>query len=149
MGAATDKAINDWLEDTKALIVGTYNALGIRASGFFGNTIRVEGNKIITTEYGQWIGKDTGVKTFPPIQAILEWMQAKGIQPQDDNTPEQTAFAIAKKISDSGTNIFQGRGGIPYDEIEAKTYQENVDELADAIAFDTWKDAGFTKLKQP
>ena len=146
MGAVTDKAINDWLEDTKALIVGTYNALGIRASGAFGNQIHIEGKQIVMLEYGQWIGKNTGVRVFPPIQSILEWMQSKGIQPQDDNTPEQTAFLIARKISIEGTEIFKGRGGIPYDEIEQKTYNENVDEIADAIQFDVLKDAGFEKL---
>jgi len=148
MAAATDRAIDLYLEDVKALIIGSYNALGIRASGFFGATLAVINQKIVMVGYGKFIGRGTGVKPSSkvPVQPILDWMRSKNIRPQDGRTLEQAANAIAQKISNLGTEIFRGRGGIPYREIEERALNEHFDNIADAMQIDTLRDAGFQKL---
>lgn len=51
-------------------------------------------------EYGRRPGK------FPPIEAIREWIRVKPVLPQPRSghlpTPNQLAYAIAKKIADRG-----------------------------------------------
>jgi len=146
MAQATDRAIDLYLEDVKALIIGSYNALGIRASGFFGATLTVINQMIVMVGYGKFIGKNTGVRVFPLLQPILDWMRSKGVRPRGDNTARQTAFLIARKIAELGTEIFRGRGGIPYREIEERALNEHFDNIADAMQIDTLRDAGFQKL---
>jgi len=146
MAAATDRAINSYLEEVKGFILFAYSSLGIRASGFFGASLRIENGKIVMVGYGKFIGKGTGVKVFPPLQPILDWMRFKNIRPRGDNTERQTAFLIAKKIAELGTEIFRGRGGIPYREIEERALNEHFDNIADAMQIDTLRDAGFQKL---
>ena len=141
----TQIAIDNYLEDVKQLIITFYNQLGLRASGMFINDLVITNNELIMVGYGRFIGDGTGVKTFPPLEPILEWMRHKGIQPKDGNTDRQTAFLIARKISEVGTDIFQGASGIPYDMIIDRVLEKDSDELADAIFFDVLETAGFEK----
>jgi len=47
---------------------------------------------------------------FPPIDDILDWIRSKGITPKDNKTTErQLAFLFARKIAQSGTDIFEGK----------------------------------------
>ena len=39
---------------------------------------------------------------FPNIQNILDWMDVKGITPDDDKTKKQLSFAIAKRMQIEG-----------------------------------------------
>jgi hypothetical protein len=39
---------------------------------------------------------------FPNIDAIIDWMDAKGISPDDGQTKKQVAYAIAKRIQIEG-----------------------------------------------
>ena len=144
----TQIAIDNYLEDVKQLIITFYNQLGLRASGMFINDLRVTDSELIMVGYGRFIGDGTGSKGKGgayPVKAILEWMRHKGIQPRDGNTDEQTAWLIARKVSELGTDIFQGADGIPYDMIIDRVLEKDSDELADAIFFDVLESAGFEK----
>ena len=142
----TNIALDDYLEDVKQLIISFYNTLRIRASGNFGNRLLVVNQELVMPGYGRFIGDGTGVKTFPPLRPILEWMRAKGISPREGRTDRQTAFLIARKISRVGTDIFQGAAGIPYQQIMDRALDKNIDDMADAVFFDVLESANFQKL---
>ena len=144
--ARTNIALDDYLEDVKQLIISFYNSLRLRASGNFGTRLLVNNQQLIIPGYGRFIGDGTGVRTFPPLQPILEWMRAKGISPKEGRTDRQTAFLIARKISRVGTDIFQGAAGIPYEQIMERALDQNEDDIADAIFFDVLDSANFQKL---
>lgn len=56
---------------------------------------------IYQLKYGRKPGK------FPPIEAILNWIRDKRIQPNDGISERSLAFLISRKIAKKGTNIFQ------------------------------------------
>jgi hypothetical protein len=87
---------------------------GIRASGKSAESLRIETKNNQGALYGakyfiqQMVGRKPG--KFPPIDDILDWMRVKNISPKDTKTTErQLAFLIARKIANSGTDIFLGR----------------------------------------
>jgi len=47
----------------------------------------------------------------PPISAILQWIDAKGIVSYDGISRESLAFLIARAIARNGTTIYQKYGG--------------------------------------
>ncbi len=96
---------------------------GIRASGKSAESLQIKVDGTTGTLSGakyfiqQTVGRKPG--KFPPIDDILDWIRAKHITPKDPKTSErQLAFLFARKIAQSGTDIFQGRRpGLDIDEI--------------------------------
>ena len=108
------KSIEHFMEGVRKAYVEDQAAKGIRASGASAESLRIEtsdeGGKLYGSAYfyQQIFGRRPG--SFPPIEAILEWMRGKGVQPSDEKTSErQLAFLIARKIANSGTDIYQGK----------------------------------------
>jgi hypothetical protein len=66
--------------------------------------------------YQQKFGRKPG--KFPPIDDILDWIRAKGITPRDTKTTQkQLAYLFARKIAQSGTDVYQKkRDGLSVEE---------------------------------
>lgn len=114
--------ISELLDDVRKIYVDKQRNQGIRASGKSADSIRKEAKPLEGALYGamyfrqQKIGRRPG--KFPPIDDILDWIRVKGIQPRDSKTTErQLAFLFARKIAQSGTDVFQGkREGLDVDD---------------------------------
>lgn len=109
---------------------------GIRSSGKSAESLRisVDSNSGQLTGAKYFIQQTVGRKPgkFPPIDDILDWIRAKKISPRDAKTTErQLAFLFARKIAQSGTDIFQGkRPGLDMDEIIKKLVSEFMKSFA-------------------
>tara|TARA_R110000822_G_scaffold75758_2_gene182233 strand:+ start:1079 stop:1525 length:447 start_codon:yes stop_codon:yes gene_type:complete len=87
------------IDDIKA----TYEASGKKVSGEFANGLAVTYslNGAVLEGYAYLAGRAAG--RMPPVENILAWVQARGIQPST-GTQTGLAWAIAKKIAREGTN---------------------------------------------
>jgi hypothetical protein len=90
------------------------------ASGELVNSIRFEFSPNELKIFGkQYIGAlqygrkpTTGSATQPTLrERIREWIDVKGIQPDDDISKDSLAYLIARKIHEEGTLIYQKTGG--------------------------------------
>ena len=109
---------------------------GIRSSGKSAESLKItiDENSGFLTGSKYFIQQTVGRKPgkFPPIDDILDWIRAKKISPRDAKTTErQLAFLFARKISQSGTDIFMGkRSGLEMDEIIKKLVKEFMQQFA-------------------
>lgn len=78
-----------------------------RSAGSLRFTVTPNEGKLFGANYFRHQREGRGPGGFPPIQALEDWIRAKGIQP--DTTIEYMAFAIAKKMAQRGSDIFQGK----------------------------------------
>jgi hypothetical protein len=98
------KIIQQEMELLKADIIAVYNASGKKVSGEFekGLELSYGPDSAKLTGYVYLAGRKAGKQ--PPIQAIENWLIAKGIKPIEDNMKISTlAFLIARKIAKEGT----------------------------------------------
>lgn len=100
-------------------LASKYDELGMRASGRFERGLEVEvlseGSRIKAILSGESyttqlvFGRKPGA--MPPVQAIEQWIQDKGIRPIEDSLSiSSLAFLIARKIGEEGTKYFQQGG---------------------------------------
>jgi hypothetical protein len=72
---------------------------------------------------------------FPPVNAIVDWLETKGIEPPDDMSLESFAFIIARKQQREGNTVFRGgRPGIPVDLIIAESFDDIKSEMSFNVA---------------
>jgi hypothetical protein len=99
-------------------ILAEYDDKNLRASGNFERivNIRFEGRQPVLEipYYTKFITNGVGSKGGYNPWAIEQWIRDKGILARDPKTGrfrtfKQTAFAIAKKIENEGTDIYQGK----------------------------------------
>lgn len=95
-------------------LIKRYNEKGMRASGNFENSLEVKekekGVELWGANYTEQLEKGRSSGKFPPIDAIKQWIQDKGIN-YENITLSSLAFLIARKISLEGWNR-QGFGGV-------------------------------------
>lgn len=146
---AASQSIDTLLDGVREAYIADQKAKGIRASGKSAETMRKEvtqnTGKLFGAKYfyQQKHGRKPG--KFPPIDDILNWIREKRITPRDAKTTErQLAFLFARKIAQSGTDIFEGKR--PALNVEDKI-KELVKEFAKNIAIE-FKDKIITTLKQ-
>jgi len=146
---AASQSIETLLNGVRQAYIDDQKAKGIRSSGKSASSlkIRVDANSGTLTGaryfYQQKFGRKPG--RFPPIDDILDWIREKRITPRDPKTTErQLAFLFARKIAQSGTDIFEGKR--PALNVEDKI-KELVKEFAKNIATE-FKDKMITTLKQ-
>jgi len=95
-------------------LVKAYDAKGMRASGDFESSLRVEAKENSVTLFGNnyanqlQSGRRKG--KFPPKNAIEKWISSKGITPTDISK-ESLVFLISRKISREGWKR-EGFGGV-------------------------------------
>ena len=124
------QSIGVLLNDIREAIIQDQKEKGIRSSGKSAESLQisVDGNTGTLSGAKYFIQQTVGRKPgkFPPIDDILDWIRAKKITPRDPKTTQrQLAFLFARKIAQSGTNIFQGKSpGLDMDEIIAKLVKE-------------------------
>jgi hypothetical protein len=125
------EAVKDFFDKLRQARIDDQKAKGIRASGYSADSQRVEvdemGGRLIGADYLYFQGpRPDGVSGrkpggMPPVEAIIEWLKHKTtFQVTADEGPglRGLAFAIARKIANKGTDIYQGKR--PGLSIEAK-----------------------------
>lgn len=103
------KELNSFGKQTTKDLVLNYIKMGLKASGAFESGLVYETtDKSIeikaplharVMETGRRAGK------FPPMDAILKWVQLGKIVKRDNITDEQLAFLIARKIAREGIKV--------------------------------------------
>jgi hypothetical protein len=105
------EAVAKFLKRISDAYIKDQQGKGIRASGRSAASLREvtepAGGRLFGKGYFhfQKVGRRPG--KFPPIDAILNWIEEKGITP--DISKKSLAFLIARKIARLGTDIFRGR----------------------------------------
>jgi len=146
---AASQSIETLLNGVRQAYIDDQKAKGIRSSGKSAQSLktRVDENSGTLTGaryfYQQKYGRKPG--RFPPIDDILDWIREKRITPRDPKTTEkQLAFLFARKIAQSGTDIFEGKR--PALNVEEKI-KELLKEFAKNLATE-FKEKIITTLKQ-
>lgn len=122
------RPISKLLDEVKKAYIEDQEAKGIRASGKSAKSLRKHPKPTSGTLTGakyffqQRHGRRPG--KFPPIDDILNWIRAKGIQPgmyqptpktgqkipkPRQMTERQLAFLFAQKIAERGTDVYLGK----------------------------------------
>ena len=137
-----EEAVKIFLEKTLKAYREDQAAKDITASGASAASLRTDqneqGGKLFGVGYFkyQFSGRKPG--KMPPIDAILNWINVKGIA--TDTTEKgllSFAFAIAKKIAKSGTDIFQSkRPGLNVDEKILEYRKELVQNIISSVKHD-------------
>ena len=120
-------------------LIKAYDGKGMRASGDFANSLEVVATgfnvKLLGNDYAQQLetGRQSG--RFPPIDAIKQWIDDKGISNRlnGEITRNQLAFLIARKIAREGWKR-QGYGGVELisDVVTDERIQSIIDEVGEA-----------------
>jgi len=110
--------LSNEFESLKADLITAYDAKGMRASGNFANELEViqpttTRVQLWGADYAQQLETGRQAGKFPPINAIKQWIQDKGIANRlnGEITVSQLAFLIARKIAREGWKR-QGYGGV-------------------------------------
>lgn len=127
------ETISEWLGETQEIMVKKYDELGFRASGDWAKSLEnevTEGNGKYTAtisgaNYTYWMEHGRKPGKFPPRNAILKWINDKGIIAEGISR-NSLAFLIARKIANEGTRI---RPGIVSDVITQARIQELYDKI--------------------
>jgi hypothetical protein len=145
------EAVEIFLERCKRGYIEDQLSKGIRASGHSAESLKIEADvnngKLLGASYfiQQKVGRKPG--SFPPIEAIINWIKVKGIQVTDIS--ERTlAFLIARKIHRLGTDIHLGkRPGLSIEEVLLKARMELLRSLRD-MAVEELLNKTLDKLRQ-
>lgn len=100
----SQQVLQDELELLKKEIIERYNASGKRTSGEFEQGLEITSNDTSASLFGYvyLAGRIAGKQ--PPIQAIQDWLEQKGIKPIEEKMKiSSLAFLIARKIAREGT----------------------------------------------
>lgn len=100
-----DKILKEEMEALRQEILLLYNASGKKTTGEFEKGLEIKYQPKEATLYGYeyLAGRRAGKQ--PPIKAIEDWIQAKGINPiEKEMTTSTLAFLIARKIAEKGTD---------------------------------------------
>lgn len=79
------------------------NATGESSASIQAANVTDDGGQVIGSSSIQWVFTGRGPGGFPPISKIIDWLNAKGL-------PRGMAWAVAKKISEEGTKLYQQGG---------------------------------------
>jgi hypothetical protein len=94
-------------EKLRIELIQAYDDLGMRASGQWADSLEAFGEVnrggIIGLKYTEQLEFGRRAGKFPPKDAIIKWINDKGIQPTDISI-SSLAFLIARKIAREGWN---------------------------------------------
>lgn len=127
-------------ESIKADLITAYDRKGMRASGQFADNLEVRqtlrGVQLWGLSYAQQLETGRNAGKFPPIDAIKQWIEDKGIASRlnGEITKNQLAFLIARKIAREGWKR-EGFGGIELisEVITEQRIQSIIDKVGEEI----------------
>nr|DAW61438.1 MAG TPA: hypothetical protein [Caudoviricetes sp.] len=135
-----EKILQEELEELRKDLIAKYQELGMRSTGEWERGLETEVihrdggySGVITgldyTYYMQW-GRAEG--RMPPVGAILEWIEAKGLRPVEEKMKVSTlAYLIARKIGREGTRRYQD-GGVPAF-VDAVITEDRIQRIMDRV----------------
>ena len=127
--------LKEEFESLKDDLIERYNELGMKASGNWGETLNVEVKGLTATIYGEnyteQLVEGRAPGKFPPIEAIRQWIQDKGITPFDNISISSLAFLIARKIANDGTKYYQDGGT---DLVSAVITPQRIQQIIDNVS---------------
>lgn len=100
-----DAVVEDEFNKLIREITAAYQRSGKKVSGEFEEGLQAipVAKGWVLMGFGYLAGRIAG--KMPPVQKILDWVQARGLHPFiESQTQSQLAWAIAKKIGDEGTD---------------------------------------------
>ena len=127
-------------ENIKADLIIAYDQKGMRASGKFADNLEViqttRGVQLWGENYAQQLETGRQAGKFPPIKAIAQWIEDKGIASRlnGEITKNQLAFLIARKIAREGWKR-EGFGGVELisEVITEQRIQSIIDKVGDEV----------------
>lgn len=137
----TKEAITRFLGKVKTSYIEDQKAKNIRGSGRSAKSITEK----VTLDNGQLFGPSYFIQQkvgrrpgkMPPVDAIIQWLEdKKNFHVKDERGPglKGLAFAIAKKIAKTGTDIFQGkREGLSVEERLTDARKELAQDLKEVV----------------
>lgn len=142
----SSQILSSEFEALKKDLITAYDAKGMRASGKFAESLEVKVKGLNAQLWGEDYAQqlETGRKAgrFPPIDAIKQWIQDKGIAAriQGEITVSALAFLIARKIAQQGWKR-ENYGGVELisEVITDERIQKIINEVgaAQALVFTT------------
>ena len=106
--------LQEEFDSLKVDLIAKHNELGMKASGNWRDSLNVEAKGLTAAIYGEnyteQLVEGRAPGKFPPIAAITQWIEDKGITPFDSISISSLAFLIARKIAKSGTQYYQDGG---------------------------------------
>lgn len=98
----------EFLTELQEAFVAYLAANDRNATGKSSNSIQVvnvtpAGGQLIGGDWIQWVFTGRGTGGFPPLSAIIDWLNARGL-------PRGMAWNVAKKIAREGTELYR-KGG--------------------------------------
>ena len=135
----TIEILQEEFESIKSDLIQRHNELGMKASGLWESELEISidgdesksSSKVLGLNYTEQLvfGRKPG--KFPPIKAIEQWIQDKGIAAIGKNiSTSSLAFLIARKIAQEGTNYFK-QGGT--DLVESVITPERIQSIIDRV----------------
>ncbi len=135
----TIEVLQEEFESIKAELVQRYNELGMKSSGLWESELEISidgdesksSSKVLGLNYTEQLVLGRKPGKFPPIKAIEQWIQDKGIAAIGKNiSTSSLAFLIARKIAQEGTNYFK-QGGT--DLVESVITPERIQSIIDRV----------------
>lgn len=128
-------------EQLKKDLIEAYDKKGMRASGDFANSLEVvmlnndTKAQLWGNSYAQQLETGRSAGKFPPINAILKWIDDKNISARlnGEINKNQLAFLIARKIAREGWNR-QGFGGVEL--ISEVVTDERIDKIIQEVGIE-------------
>lgn len=126
----------EFLTELQEAFVAYLAANDRNATGKSSDSIKVvnvspSGGQLIGGSWIQWVFTGRGPGGFPPLSAIIDWLNAKGL-------PRAMAWNVAKKIAMEGTELYRkgGRTNNAFTEILTKDrieeFTKNISNLVAA-----------------
>lgn len=132
----SSQVLSKEFEALKNDLIRAYDAKGMRASGKFADSLEVQVNGLKAQLWGESyaqqleLGRRAG--SFPPINAIEQWIKDKGIanRIQGEISISSLAFLIARKIAREGWKREQ-YGGVEL--ISGVVTDERIQKIIDEV----------------
>lgn len=123
-----DRTTNKTLVKIRDAIINQINTKNISSTGEAINSLEIQENKLLGNDYIFFLDKGRAPGRFPPVENIRDWVRAK-IKPAE-NTVNQFAFLVGRKISREGTEIYKNPSkGIGLDNIINEAIEQMLKDI--------------------
>jgi len=109
MDAELREILDKFGEEIISEIIAGMEAGKVNATGKSADSLRKESPEDGLIVYGAesfvWIEQGRGPGKRPPFDAIKEWVEARGLEKETDESTKSFVFAIMNKIAQDGTSL--------------------------------------------